>query len=128
MRLRDLMTYKNETLWKDNDLVNEVCRLVETEQDTNHCHAKMKIPDLFYKEGVKQASPRLENLVYVLCGHDMVVSEPWKRNCVEEPKNWLCIIETGFNADDSYRPHPMQTTGDLSLKLRRRQFSKSPDM
>jgi len=35
----------------------------------------MKIPGLFYN-GIAQASARLENLVYLLCGHDMVVMDP----------------------------------------------------
>jgi len=42
-------------------------------------------------------------------------------------KDWLCIIETGFNADDSYRPHKREQTKDFSLK-ELPQFSKSPDM
>ena len=125
MRLRDLNTYKNETLWKDNELVNEVCRLVETEQDTNHCHAKMKIPGLLYN-GVAQASPRLENIALVFMGQDMVVSEPWKRDCVAKPKNWLYTIETELDTE-AYPPHRSTPTKDLSIG-RYREFFKSPDL
>jgi len=42
-------------------------------------------------------------------------------------KDWLCIIETGFNPDDSFRPHKREQTKDLSLK-ELPQFLKSPDM
>ena len=65
MRLRDLGRYKNKTLWKDNNLVNVVCRLVEKEHDYKHRRYKSKIPDLLYNS-VAQASARLENLVYLL--------------------------------------------------------------
>ena len=126
MRADELKRYKDTQLLKDIDIVSEVCREVSIEQDPDKCRAKMKIPDLFYKEGVKQASPRLENLVYVLFGHDMPAIEPLT-DLTSLRNYWYCIIETGFNADDIYKPHPRQQTKDLSLK-ELPQFSKSLDM
>ena len=125
MRAGELKGFKNKLLWKDNDLVNEVCRLVETGQDNKRRRYMKKITDLIYN-GVAQASPRLENLVYVLCGHDMVAMDPLTCSTPLR-KDWICIIETEFKADDKIRPHPRQPTVDLSLK-ELRQFSKSPDM
>jgi len=125
MRLGDLKRYNNEKLWKDNDLVNEVCRSVETEQDTNHCQAKMKISGLLYN-GVAQASPRLENIALVFMGQDLVVRQPWVRNCVATPKEWLYIIETELDTD-AYPPHGSTQTEDLSLR-RYPEFLKSPDL
>jgi len=59
---------------KDLPFVSEVCRQVSIEQETHHHQCKRKITDLFYN-GVAQASPHLENLVYLLCGHEMVVMD-----------------------------------------------------
>jgi len=75
MRAEELKRFKDTPLLKDIDIVSKVCRQVSIEQDTNHCQAKMNIPGLFYN-GIAQASPRLENIVYMLCGHDMVVMDP----------------------------------------------------
>ena len=123
MRLRDLNRYNNKTLWKVNDLVNEVCRLVETENDKKHRRYARKIPDLFYN-GVAQASPRLENLVYVLCGHDMPAIHPLT-GLTSLRKDWLYIIETRVQAE--VHSLVMEQTKDLSLN-ELPQFSKSPDM
>ena len=114
MRAEELKAYENEPLWRDNDVVIEVSRQVSIEEKQSEL--KSKITELFY-DGIPQASPRLENLAYVLRGVNMVFRSPWLRlRLPEREEEWLYIFETGLNADDLFRPHERKETEDLSLK------------
>ena len=44
-----------------------------------------KVAELLHN-GIVPTSTRLENIALVFMGRDMVVREPWDRNCVATPK------------------------------------------
>ena len=120
VRLRHLKSFEREPLWRDNDLVTEVCEQVSLEEQKHKYMSK--ITEVLGNVAT-HASDRLNNLAYVFRGVDMVVASPWLKDCSPQEKEWLYIIEATEQA--KFDSQERQDTKDLSLTSLT-MFHKSP--
>ena len=78
MRLANLKSFEREPLWRDNDLVTEVCEQASIEEQK---HKYMSNITEVLGNVATHAPDRLNNLAYVFRGVDMVITSPWLKDC-----------------------------------------------